>query len=86
MHQATSITIKAVLADALYGAAYFVDAASAIFGGVQVISQLRRNQTVRFRSRTLSVQQYFERYPGVLQTLRLRGGKEVVAYVSSARL
>lgn len=51
-----------------------------------MISQLRRNQTVRFRNRTLSVQQYFERYPGVPQSIRLRGGKEVIACVSSARL
>ena len=80
------ITIKAVLADALYGTAHFVDAASATFGGVQVISQLRRNQTVRFRNRTLSVQQYFERSPGVPQTLRIRGGREVHALVGSARL
>jgi hypothetical protein len=80
------IAIKTVVADALYGTAQFVEAASAIFGGVQVISQLRRNQTVRFRNRTLSVQQYFERYPGVFQTIRLRGGKEVSACVSSARL
>ena len=63
-----------------------MDAASAIFGGVQVISQLRRNQTVRFRSRTLSVQQYFERSPGVPQTLRIRGGRDVHALVGSARL
>ena len=80
------ITIKAVLADALYGTAHFVDTASAIFGGVQVISQLRRNQTVRFRNRTLSVQQYFERYPGVSQAIRIRGGREVRALVGSARL
>jgi hypothetical protein len=80
------ITIKAVLADALYGTAQFVDAASATFGGVQVKSGLRRNQTVRFRNRTLSVQQYFERYPGVSQTIRIRGGREVRALVGSARL
>jgi len=85
-HNHPLITLKAVLADALYGTAYFVDAASAICGGVQVISQLRRNQTVRFRNRTLSVQQYFERYPGVPQTLRIRGGREVRALVGSARL
>jgi hypothetical protein len=51
-----------------------------------VVSQLRRNPTVRFRNRTLSVPQYFERYPGVPQSIRLRGGKEVIACVSSARL
>lgn len=85
-HHHPHLTIKGVLADALYGTAHFVDAASVIFGGVQVISQLRRNQTVRFRSRTLSVQQYFERYPGVPQTLRIRGGRDVHALVGSARL
>jgi hypothetical protein len=69
-----------------YGTAQFVDTASATFGGAQVVSQLRRNPTVRFRNRTLSVQQYFERYPGVPQSIRLRGGKEVIACVSSARL
>jgi hypothetical protein len=75
-----------VLADALYGTAHLVDAASVLFAGVQVISQLRRHPTVRFRPRTLSVQQYFERYPGVPQTLRLRGGRDVHARVGSARL
>lgn len=69
-----------------YGTAQFVDAASATFGGVQVMSQLRRNQRVRFRNRTLSVQQYFERYPGVSQAIRIRGGREVCARVGSARL
>jgi hypothetical protein len=64
----------------------FVDAASALVGGVQGISQLRRHPTVRFRHRLLSVQRYVERYPGVPQTLGLRGGKEVIACVSSARL
>jgi hypothetical protein len=85
-HHHPALTLKAVLADALYGTAYFVDAASAIFGGVQVISQLRRNQSVRYRQRTLSVQQYFERYPGVPHTLRIRGGRDVHAQVGSARL
>ena len=57
-----------------------------IFGGVQVISQLRSNQTVRFRNRTLSLTQYFACYPGVAQPVRVRGGKEVTVIVSSARL
>jgi hypothetical protein len=38
------MTIKAVLADARYGTAQWVDAASATFGGVQVRRGLRRNQ------------------------------------------
>ncbi|MBF0587729.1 MAG: transposase [Magnetococcales bacterium] len=35
-----SVTVKCVLADALYGHAAFVNLASSIFGGVQVITQL----------------------------------------------
>jgi hypothetical protein len=50
-----TIRVQCVLADALYGSAAFVDTASAIFGGIQVISQLRSNQKVRFRNRTPSV-------------------------------
>jgi|ERR671914_131333 hypothetical protein len=58
------VKIKCVLADALYGTARFMDAVAALFGGVQVISQLRCNQKVRFRNRTLSVSQYFAGHPG----------------------
>ena len=81
-----TITVKCVLADALYGSAAFVDTASAIFGGVQVISQLRSNQKVRFRNRTPSVAQYFARTLGVAQRYRIRGGGPVTLTVSSARL
>jgi hypothetical protein len=91
-----TITVKCVLADALYGSAAFVDTASAIFGGVQVISQLRSNQKVRFRNRTLSVAQYFARTPGGaqqtscagthIQRYRIRGGEPLTMHVSSARL
>ena len=39
------IRIHCITADALYGTAPFVDGASALFGGVQVLSQIRSNQT-----------------------------------------
>src|SRR5262249_723359 len=39
--------VNCITADALYGTAAFVDGASALFGGVQVISQIRSNQKVR---------------------------------------
>jgi len=81
-----TVVVKAVLADALYGAAKFVDPASAIFGDNQVVSQLRHNQKVNFRGRTLPVDEFFNRYPGVPVKLRIRGGEEVAAIVSSARL
>jgi hypothetical protein len=63
-----------------------MDTPAALLGGIQVISQLRRNQKVRFRHRTLSVSQYFERSPGVPQPLRIRGGETITAIVGSARL
>jgi hypothetical protein len=44
-----NIKIKAILADALYGEAAFMDKASQIFNGVQVISQLRENQNIEYR-------------------------------------
>jgi len=81
-----SVTVKAVLADALYGTAAFLNRAGAIFGGVQVISQLRSNQKVRFRNRSLTLEQYFACHPGVHQRYRRRGDQPIDVLVSSARL
>ena len=41
------VRVHVIAADALYGVAAFVDAASALFGGVQVLSQIRSNQNIR---------------------------------------
>jgi len=71
-----TVNVKCVLADALYGTAPFMDTAAALFSGIQVISQLRSNQKVRFRHRTLSVSQYFERYPGGTPTLADSGRQD----------
>jgi SRSO17 transposase len=46
-HKAVKIT--AILADALYGEAYFMTEASHLFEGVQVISQLRENQNIEYK-------------------------------------
>ncbi len=75
-----------MLADNLYGTEEFLDKASAIFGGIQVISKLRKNQKVRFRGKTLHVNTFFQRYPGVAQQLSIRGGEPVTVYVRSARI
>ena len=80
------ITIQCVLADALYGPKEFVNKASSIFGGVQVISQLRMNQNIVFRNRKMSVKKYFSKYPGTLQEITIRGGKCIRATIGSARL
>lgn len=80
------IRVKCVLADALYGTGKFLKKASNCCGGVQVISQLRSNQNIRFRGKTYSVEQYFTAFPGVTQTIRIRGGEPVNVTVASARL
>ncbi len=82
-----AIKIKAVLADALYGEAAFMDEATRIVDGTQVISQLRENQTIEYRGKKRNLKNYFNTInPGVAVTLRVRGGKDVKATMSSARL
>ena len=78
--------VTCITADALYGTAPFVDGASAMFGGVQVISQIRSNQKVRLHKREQNVSDYFATHPGTPHTIRIRGGQEVVAIVGSARV
>ena len=68
------------------GTASFVDDASAMFGGIQVISQIRSNQNIRVGQREQHVADYFATHPGTPHTIRIRGGDEVGAMVSSARL
>jgi hypothetical protein len=80
------IRVHCVAADALYGTAPFVDAASALFGGVQVLSQIRSNQNIRIGKREQHVADYFATHPGTPQPICIRGGEEIVAMVSSARL
>ena len=81
------IKIKAVLADALYGETVFMDEASRIFDITQVISQLRENQNIEYKGKKGNLKDYFNTVnKGVEVTLRVRGGKEVKATVSSARL
>ena len=81
-----NIEVKAILADALYGAVMFVNDAQGLFCGVQVITQLRNNQNVRSRNRILSVEEYFRRHPDVSVKLQVRGGKEIPAFIKSARI
>ena len=81
------IKIKAVLADALYGDAGFMDEASQIFDLTQVVSQLRENQNIEYRGKKQNLKDYFNTLnKGVEVTLRVRGGKDVKATVSTARL
>ena len=80
-----TIVIKRVLADALYATNLFMEQAAKLFGA-QVISQLHKNQNVRFRQKLISLEKYFTQYPGVPHKIRIRGDKEVTVTVSGARL
>jgi len=81
------IKINAVLADALYGEATFMDQASQICGGAQVTSQLRENQNIDYRGKKTNLKHYFNTVnKGVAATVRVRGGENIKATVSSARL
>jgi hypothetical protein len=84
--QHPDVRMHAVMADALYGTATFVDGASALFRGGQVISQIRSNQNIRVGKRAQHVADYFATHPGAPYSIRIRGGAEVVAMVGSARL
>ncbi len=81
-----TIKIKCILADALYGTANFMDKASAIFGNIQVISQLRKNQNIRFRTKEMNLETYFSKFPGTSQKIKIRGDEEITVIVGSARL
>ena len=80
------VVVHCVLADNLYGTDVFLEQASAIFGGVQVISKLKKSQNLRFQGKTMKVTTWLSRYPGVKQTIRIRGGEDVTVWVSSARV
>src|SRR5262250_1909312 len=69
-----AVRIHAVMADALYGTATFVDGASALLHGVQVISQIRSNQNIRVGKRHQHVADYFATHPGTPHRIRIRGG------------
>ncbi len=85
-HDHPDVEVSAVLADALYGSAAFMAQAALAFDGVQVISQLRANQKVRFRGRLWHISEYFRAYPGVAQSVRIRGAETAELLVGSARL
>jgi hypothetical protein len=81
------VKVKAVLADALYGNADFMQTATQLFANLQVISQLRQNQKISYRGRTWHLDEYFKAYPGVSKFIQVRGlEKPTEVIVGSARL
>ncbi|MBF0234670.1 MAG: transposase, partial [Desulfamplus sp.] len=83
----SGIKVTVIMADALYGEGDFMDKASSIFGGVQTISQLRKNQNIIVGNKKKNLEKYFNATnKGVQQTLTVRGGEQIEVTVSSARL
>lgn len=82
----SEIKIQSVLADALYGNAYFMDEASKATSCDQVISQLRKNQLIRSRGKNHPLTTYFARSSGVGTTLIIRGGEEKKITMLAARV
>lgn len=80
------IKIRCIIADSLYCSGKFIDKASSIFGNIQVLSQIKKNQNVVFRNKKMSVSGYFSKHPGVPQKIRIRGGDEITVIMGSARL
>ena len=80
------IKISAVIADALYGTAYFMDQASIATGGAQVVSQLRSNQLILSRGKKVHLNRYFTRQSGVETDLVVRGQQTQRVVMLGARL
>lgn len=80
------IIVKAVLADALYGCAEFMEQSRAIAGISQVISQLRGDQLILSKGRLISLRKYFQRQAGVEAEVQIRGGAIKKITVLSARI
>lgn len=75
--------VKAILADALYGAKGFADEVEKIYPKSQYVSQLRSNQIVFSQGKKLSLQKYFSRRKGVFKRVRLRGQDRDIEYLGA---
>lgn len=80
------IKVQAILADALYGNARFMDKAAKVTRCPQVISQLRKNQLVRTKGKKVSLSNYFSRNKGVDTKLTIRGGEAKSVTMLAARV
>jgi hypothetical protein len=78
--------IRGVLADALYGNAYFMDRAAKATRGAQVVSELRVNQLVQSRGKNVSLKKYFARQSGEETELKIRGQQGQKVVMLAARL
>jgi len=74
------VVVKAVVADAAYGTASFMEAASESVQCQQVISQIRSDQLIIVNGKEIAVETFFKEYQGHTTTLNLRGQEREVTY------
>jgi len=84
--QFPNITIRSILADALYATKEFMDKASELFDGTQVISQLKKNQNVRVNGQKISLEHYFSSLSEETVEVTIRGGKKIKIQMKYKRI
>jgi DDE superfamily endonuclease len=82
----SEVNVICVLADALYGHKGFIDGVEQILPGVQVITQLRKNQIVRSHNQEYSCEEYFKIHKKRAEKIVVRGRKIQDVYVSESTL
>jgi len=78
------IKIKSVLADSLYGDKDFIQTIIDTTGVKQVVSQIRKNQTILFNNKVISINKQFKNFTEKKEEVILRGKKKVIYYMSAA--
>jgi hypothetical protein len=74
------VDIRAICADCLYGNKKF-SAPILAKKKVQIISQIRSNQTVYIKNKAINLEELIRRYPGIKQTINFREeDKDVIMY------
>ena len=81
-----TIHIQCVLADNLYCCPEFFRKVKEIFGKIQIISRIKKNQNILYGNRKKCVKDFFPSYSCVAQKISIRGGGEAAAVIGSARL
>lgn len=82
----TNFKVTLVLADALYGNKNFINKVVNIWPKVQVITQIRKNQNIKFHNKKISCERYFSSYKGWNQEIMIRGEKNKKVTAGGARL
>lgn len=79
-------SVVAVLADALYGHAVFIDSVLKIWPEAQVISQLKKNQKLCFGKNKVSCEEHFASYGGWEHKINIRGRTAQTVLAGGGRL